>query len=443
MSKTSESSAASSAGPATGPVTERERIITLDVLRGFALFGILMVNMPFFAMPFILVFFDPSLAEGPIGERLAFSLVKLFFEYKFISLFSLLFGIGFVVQLTRATARGGSFIPQYLRRIIILFLIGFIHAIGLWYGDILLMYSIAAVVLLFCASLSSRTLFILAIVSLLIGTVLSFGINGLQYVATEMGVEQAERSYAQAEEVLAGENVPSGFNAIEQAQFDPNNPIWTDAELRAYRDGPLSDALAFRSITYAFALIFAAFGYGWHVLAMFLLGAAMMKSNFFAPEKRHWHRRLALIALPIGLLLEGIVTAAHWMAGHEASLGVMLTLPLHELGSVLLMLGYVGAICLIVHAGLVKWLTTPIAAAGRMALTVYLSMTIITTGIMYWWGLGWFGSFNRVELIGLVIIIYAALVIFSVLWLKAFRFGPLEWLWRVMTYLKLQPIRRA
>lgn len=426
---------------AAGPVREHDRIITLDVLRGVALFGILMVNMPFFAMPFMHIFLDPTLAEGPLSERLAFAFVKVFFEYKFISLFSLLFGIGFVVQLTRMQARGGPFVSVYLRRLGILFLIGLIHAIGLWFGDILLMYSVIGVALLLCASFSPRVLMALAALALVVGMVFGLMMGGLQYLAMAADADRIEQRYASAEEIVAEGDAPSGFAAIKEVQFDPGNPIWIDAERRAFRDGPLGDALAFRAVIYGYAVLFSVFGYGWHVLAMFLLGAALMKLNFFAAAKRHWHMRLACIALPIGLLLEAIAVAAWWHGDFEYSLATVLMTPLHEIGSVLLMLGYVGVVILIVHGGLLAWLTEAIAAAGRMALTVYLGETLLATGIMYWWGLGLFDSFNRVELIGIALLIYTALVVFSVLWLNVFRFGPLEWLWRSLTYLRVQPMR--
>jgi uncharacterized protein len=442
-----ESSHASSAGsgvyPGAGPVTERERIVTLDVLRGFALFGILMVNMPFFSLPFMQGIFDPSLAEGPVSEQAAFLFVKLFFEYKFVSLFSLLFGIGFAVQLSRARARGGPFVGIYLRRIGILFLIGLAHALLLWFGDILLFYSVIALALLLCRNLSPRTLIYLAAGALAVGLFLALLNHGAQQLSVHFAGEQMQQRYAEAQAALDEGRRSSGIKAVSEAQFDPNNPIWQDGELRAFRDGPFADAMTFRLITYAFAVVHTIFGFGWHILAMFLLGAAMMKAGFFRADRRHWHRRLAMIALPIGLIFEAAHAASYAMGGYGFSPGITLTLPLHEIGSVLLMLGYVGVICLIVSSGALKRLTDAIAAAGRMALTVYLSQTIIATGIMYWWGLGWFGSVNRVQMIGLTILIYIALVLLSVLWLRAFCFGPLEWLWRTLTYLKLQPIRRT
>jgi len=426
---------------APAPIAPAQRLQSLDVLRGAALLGIFMVNMPFFAMPFMLAMYDPSLADGALSEQLSHAFVKTFFEYKFISLFSLLFGAGFIMQVSRADAAGGNYLPKYLRRTAALFMIGLIHALLLWYGDILLIYSVTGLLLLLAARQSARTLLILSVVTLAISAALVTGWAAVQYLAIHFqGTEQAE-AHAAAEAAIAAGEAPVGLEALLKAQFDPANPYWQHAELRAYRDGPISDALSFRAVSYAWNLLFTVFGYGWHVLSMFLLGAALMKWNFFSPACRTCHRRCLFVALPIGLLLEGVPAAAILMGADPLSLPMLFLTPLREFSSVLLMLGYVGALCLLVHSHRCTAITRPIAATGRMALSVYLAETIIATSLMYWWGLAWFGSLSRLELIGLVFAIYALLVVASVLWLRAFRFGPMEWLWRSATYLRLQPMR--
>jgi len=424
------------------PLPFHERIIALDVLRGCALFGIFMVNMPFFALPLMQSFHDPALADGPVSERLARAFVSLFFEYKFISLFSLLFGIGFVVQTRRGSSSYASgFTFRYLRRLGILFLIGLVHALGLWFGDILLIYAVTGLILLPLVRCTPKVLTILAAVALSIGTFLGTGFTVLQYAGQQMNRDALARTYEEASAIVAAGEAPAGLSAMTRSQFDPGNPIWQDAETRAFRDGPFADAMAFRATNYAFAVVVALFHYGWHVLAMFLLGAALMKVDFFASHRADWHRRLVFFALPAGLLLEGIVTAHNWSGG-QMTLTTALLLPVHEVGSILTMLGYVGVICLIAARPGASFITRPIATTGRMALTVYLAETIIATAIMYWWGFGRFGSLTRVEMIGLVIAIYACLVAASVVWLRCFRFGPMEWLWRTLTYMRPQPFIR-
>jgi uncharacterized protein len=428
--------------PTTGPVTEAERILTLDVLRGFALFGILMVNMPFFGMPFMRTLTDPELVQAPPLEQAAFLFVKTFFEYKFVSLFSLLFGIGFVVLLTRSGGRGEAFRPSYLRRIGVLAAIGLAHALLLWHGDILLLYAIVALLLLRWRDLPVRTLLRRSAAFLLVATTLGALAFGGQLLAKRAAGERMEAAYAKARGAIAAGEAPDGAEAMLRSEFDPANPIWQHAEQRAFRDGPLANALLFRAACYAMFLVHSLFGFGWHVLAMFLLGAAMMKSGFLLPGWRAWHRRLAFLALPAGLLLEAAHAWSYWAGGYAVSAAVAVTYPLHEIGSVLTMLGYVGVICLAVQGGAPAWLTNPVSAAGRMALTVYLSQTVISTAVMYWWGFGMFGSFSRVEMIGLTIVLYAVLAAASVLWLRAARFGPMEWIWRGLSYRTWQPLMR-
>jgi uncharacterized protein len=115
----------------------------------------------------------------------------------------------------------------------------------------------------------------------------------------------------------------------------------------------------------------------------------------------------------------------------------------HEFGSVAMALGYVGVWSLIVHAGLLQWLTAALAKLGRMALTNYLMQTLVATFVMYWWGLGWFGDVSRPQQIMLVLGIYVSQIILSMIWLSVFRMGPMEWLWRSLSYGRVQPVWKS
>ena len=227
------------------------------------------------------------------------------------------------------------------------------------------------------------------------------------------------------------------------AEFDLTSEAWRDAETAAYKEGPWTDALGFRSFIYLLALGMTVFSYGWRVLAMFFIGASLMKLDFFATERRAWHRRFCLVGLGVGLPLE---LANAWLT-YVATPAERVDLAFagaagHELGSVFVCLGLVGAAALVVAGGGVRPIVTGLACTGRLALSNYLLQTIVATGLMYWWGLGWFGDVSRVQQIGLVVAIFIAQTLASVLWLRMFRIGPLEWIWRSLTYLKRQPFRR-
>ena len=230
--------------------------------------------------------------------------------------------------------------------------------------------------------------------------------------------------------------------AITQAQFDPATDYWRTGERLAYREGPFADAFTFRLVSYAFALIGGLVGYGWHVLAMFLMGAALIKLDFFAAERRHWHRRLCLIGVGLGLAAECASTGLFALYDFELGWWMLAAAALHELGSYTLCLGYVGGMTMLANSGAMRWLTRAMACVGRTALSNYIAQTVIATTLMYWWGLGWFGEVPRPQLIGLVLVIYAGQLVLSTLWLSVFCIGPLEWLWRSLTYLKPQPLLR-
>lgn len=444
------------------PVAERERIAALDVLRGFALFGIFMVNMQFFAMPFMRAMFDPSMADASALEQLSWAFVKVFFEYKFVTLFSLMFGMGLAVQLVRAQRAGRRFRTVYARRLIVLALIGGAHAVLLWFGDILLFYACIGTVLLLCITLSARHLLMLSAATFLIGVLLMTAFSALQVLASTWeqpataardvnqadDAEQSDSLTAPTdEETVAPETAEPtpplrGFDAMRAAQFDPSRDVWVQAETAAFKEGTFLEATLFRAIGYAFALIAGVFGFFWHILAMFFLGAALVKLDFFSPRRKSWHIAMVAIALPIGLGIESFVTWMHYRADFGFGWHMVPGVAMHEFGSVALALGYAGLICLLVSSGVLGALWRGLACVGRMSLTNYLSQTVITTFLMYGWGLGWFGDVPRSQQIVIVFVVFAGQIVFSVLWLRLFSIGPMEWLWRTITYLKLQPIIR-
>jgi uncharacterized protein len=147
-----------------GPIRERDRIIALDALRGFAVLGILFVNMPFFSMPVALAAGAKGLVDAPAMEEMSWAIVEILVKYKFLSLFSLLFGAGLVVQMTRAEAKGRRFVPLHLRRLGVLAAFGLAHALLLWYGDILFRYAVLGLLPLLMRKARPRTLVTVAVV---------------------------------------------------------------------------------------------------------------------------------------------------------------------------------------------------------------------------------------------------------------------------------------
>lgn len=434
------------------PIRPSERLDSLDLIRGVAIFGILMVNMAFFSMPFAHAIFPAGYESWPASDRWTYLLVKVFFEYKFVSTFSVLFGAGLIMQWMRAHNRGAAFGPLHVRRMAMLAVLGAMHGFLLWYGDILLIYACVGSVFFFFRTLTTRTLLIVAACLLAASLVLTTGLTAMQ-VLTESGAASATSSPIESGETaglgdgadhVTGEAIaeapadtpepPRGFHAMIESGFDIKSQEWLDAEIAAYRDGPFSQAMVFRAVSFGFLLLMSLFGFGWHVLALFLIGAALMKSGFFAPQRRPLQGRLAVFGLIVGGALEAGygLTILLWPAAMDWP--DVAGTALHTLGAPVLCLGYVGALAWLASTGVGRVLLAPVRAVGRMALSAYLLSTISVTFIMYHWGLGWFGEVGRFDQAMIALGVYAGLVVLCACWMGVFRFGPFEWLWRTVTY---------
>lgn len=465
-----------------GPVPASERIPALDAARGVALLGILLVNVQLFFLPFghLLEMKPPATT----GDAAAWWFVRVFCEGKFFPLFSMLFGMGLVLQLERAREAGRPFTAAYLRRLILLALFGIAHIILLWAGDILLVYSVAGLVLLLCARFTARTLLTISGVLVLVAVLLTTGAAALGFMAghedapappvaaTSPATTSSPGVGASADTTTppltspaepaptpppnsAAPATPPERDAAEdkfkgpfwQTPFGrlirgfrsgtvgpPNTPLWMETETEALRDGPFHQALLFRLLTYGCFLAFMVFGFGWQVLAMFMLGAALMKLRVFDPSRRAWHRRFVMVGALVGLPM--VTLAAIIPATTDAAWAMMVVGPCMFIGGPLVSLAYLGGVTLLVSSGRAPVVSAWVARTGRAALSVYLGESLIASFLSFHWGLGWFGQVGGLERLALALAIFGALSIAANLWLRAFRMGPMEWLWRKGTYLR-------
>lgn len=454
MQPTEDSASAGRGTTIAQPVQESERIATLDVLRGFAILGILIPNIFFFAIPLTASLDASTLPDEGLASTIAWAFMKIFAEFKFVSLFSLLFGVGMIVQMNRAKAKGAAFAGIYLRRLLLLAGIGLFHALFIWYGDILFAYAVIGFAVFFLRELPARTLMFSGIASLILSLILAASCLGLAALTSGMETNQrtaqveddreAADTQASSSAVADDDRWERFINALSSATGEPGDPNFAEAERVAYGEGPFAATMVMRGVTWLFILVFSALsGFAFRVIGMFLIGAALMKLGFFSDQFASTHRKLLLIALPLGLLLEFTAFGLAAATGFQNALVVTAGEILHQFASIFVCFGYLGAIAVIVRAGVLGWLQTGLAAVGRTALSNYLAQSIIATSIMYWWGLGLFDQFSRAELLGLAAIIFTVQMIVSVLWLKVFRFGPVEWLWRSMTYFRPQPFLRS
>lgn len=448
------------------PIAEKSRIEALDAVRGFALLGIFLVNIQSFAEPLGL-FIDHAPPEGSSTfDAALYYAVKAVAEGKFYPLFSILFGIGLVVQFRRASDAKRSFVPLYLRRLLVLALFGLAHALLLWYGDILFLYAIVGVPLLLMRKLRPKTMLLVSITLISVSTVLWTGFAALGVVAERAATTATAPAESSAPPAAApheaSPDAPQSESNVSQPadeapvapptalrlladgletgeSFDPTSDVRLNADTIAFRDGPYLHAVIMRAVDWATFMMVAVIAMGWHVAAMFLLGAALMKWNVFDPSRRTLQRRLALLGLPLGLTLAAAISIAPAALGDP---GVIVQAFLTFSVGPLVALGYLAAITLLVHSGRARPLVRALANAGRMALSVYLLESIVSSAIFQHWGLALFNETTRPARIVLVFGVYASLVAFATLWLRTFAIGPFEWVWRSLTYLRPQPLLR-
>ncbi len=413
-----------------GPVTQAERIQVIDILRGFAILGILLVSMEFYSNPLqqYLVGYDHRLGyDEPLGlaDRLTVSGIRLAAEAKFYPILAFLFGLGIAIQAKRAEAWGTRFLPLSLRRHLTLFVIGLAHAILLWAGDILVLYAVmGAILLIFFRRRSPRALLVWVGVMFVLSFLSVFYVAGMSFAAEQM--EGTRRTMARP---FGYNNVSVGRPAYQASQVYANGSF---AEVTAQR-------LIDRSLAYRLS-IYSVF----NMLALSLLGLYAGRRGILQNTSGHvtLFRRVLVWGLLLGISSNVFYAIAMEEASRfEPTKWSFLATLVQVLGSPALALSYIAALTLLLQHR--SWLTRlrPLAAVGRMALTNYLLQSLIATTIFYGYGFGLFGQVGPALGLLFTIVIFAAQIPFSVWWLRHFQFGPVEWLWRTLTYLRWQPIR--
>ena len=398
--------------PTAGPITVAERIDSIDVLRGFALCGILLLNVTAFAAPGQVWGIGGDL---PTIDRLVYALLLLLVDAKFFTLFSFLFGLGFSVQMVRAQERGAPFTRLFLRRLAALAVFGVAHIVLLWEGDILLLYACVGVLLLPFRDASPTTL-LRWIVGLLVSV--------LVVVTLLLGASIVARHLpATAGRVAATDQAIVASSTVD----DDGGPAV------GYGAGTVGRVMTYVYSTPVYVTRVPT------VLAMFLLGLYVGRRDIL----RHVddHERLLRGVRTWGLLIGVAVSLA-------VTLTVMFAPPLtavlalfynQAVDGPLQSMGYAAALLLALRSPVVmRWLR-PLAAYGRMALTNYLGQSLLAYLIFTTGGLAGRLTLDRVELIAVGII--CAQVATSMVWLRHFRYGPLEWVWRSMTYGQAPPLR--
>jgi uncharacterized protein len=386
------------------------------MVRGFALFGVLLVNMYGFGAD--------SIAWNLPIDRFAFAITRVLFESKSWTLFSILFGFGFALQLRHRSIGGVSIVPTFFRRLAVLFAIGALHAL-LYDGDILMLYAELGLGLLVVRGLPTRALLLLAV--------------GLMLVFPLFGLAEALDGPAEAKEISS---IGEARAQLERAQDEDVYSTGSFAEVvadnaNAIPADPLEDVDTPES--------------GLAVFAMFLIGFSIGRSGVLddipgnatlIARVRAWGLGFGLAAMAAERILAatgGYAVFRQEQAGPAVQLSGDL---LFTFGITALALGYAATIVLAAQTPRGRTVLTPLAGVGRLALTVYLSQTLIFTTLFYGYGFGQAYRLRPAAVTVWAVLIFAAQVLACQWWMRRFRFGPAEWLWRSLTYLKWQPLRR-
>ena len=451
-----------SGGAATAtimPVDERERVVAVDVLRGVALLGILTMNVVSFGLPFA-CYMDPRVPDavtfqGPFEglNKVAWVINFYVFDTKMMTIFSMLFGAGLALMGERADRRAaeagrvggvvgakGRFAAVYYRRLAFLALFGFLHAYGLWYGDILFSYAVCGLLLYPLRGLRAGWLAAIGIVLIVIGVGLSAGGGaGMTYMES-----QQQRAAAAAALPDATEAQKREAERLTETVKNMNNVGDSSAQVVQMR-GSLQEVLQTNAI-HAFMMqaIMLPLMVFWRCMGLMLLGMALMKRGVLSglASKRAYVWMVGVgygVGLPLTHWAAVDAVATDFRMSRLLLVGWVIAAP----ASILMALGHVGVVMLVVKSGAAKWVTARLGAVGRMALTNYLMQTVICTTTFYGWGFGLFGSLERWQLWGVVLGVWALQLALSRVWLARFKFGPAEWAWRSLTHLEAQPMRRG
>lgn len=428
-------------GKPFAPLKPTDRIQSLDIMRGIVLLGILIMNIN--AMGLMdLAYEDPTIAGGAAGWSLiTWVTASMFFEGTMRALFSLLFGVGMFVLLDRLEKKGAGINASniYFRRLIWLLVFGLIHGyLLLWIGEILYNYALMGFLVFPFRYLSPKKLIGIALFLIVAGTLWNYADYRKNVKLTEQ-VSIAEKNKAEGNELTKEQH-----EALEKwKKIQEDRSPETVAEFNANMRKGYFEVVAFvaplnthfnEHFPYRYDL--------WDVLSMMLLGIALFKKKILSAEKSfRFYGLMALIGYAIGLAINYYETKLILDSGFSF-LGFSKSIITYQLGRVPVAMGHIALIMIFCKLPIMSWLKASLSAVGKMALTNYVMHSVFAMFIFTGVGFGLFGKLHRHELMYVVLAIWIFQLIVSPIWLKYYQFGPLEWIWRNLSYLRKHPLRK-
>ncbi|MBL4580712.1 MAG: DUF418 domain-containing protein [Gammaproteobacteria bacterium] len=421
------------------PIAAKSRIQSLDVLRGFALLGILLMNILVFAFPFA-AYTDPRIDGATEGVNLAvFAVMDVLVEGSMRAIFSMLFGAGMLIFLAKRDIEVDLLRGLFYRRTVLLVFFGLVNAyIFIWPGDILYTYGMAGLLLYFFRDFSAVRLTKYALAIFLFLGIIHISLH-MDARSLRGGVKAVESLPAGTSLSIENEQTLADWDAFLEEQF--LSPELIQLEYKARKSGYIDNVIAYAPFNFMLQTVVLLFSTLWDVLAMMLLGMAFFKWGLLdASRSSRDYWLLAIVGIGLGLPLNYLETATYINSGYEIYWAGGYR-PSYDIGRLSLAVGYIGIIMLISKHALMPWFRRALAAVGQLALSNYLAQSIICNFIFMGFGLGLFGELQRYQAYLVVLAVWVFQIIFSLIWLQFYRFGPAEWLWRSLTYKQLQPLR--
>ena len=400
------------------PTLGEERIDSLDILRGFAILGILIMNIQSFSMPGPAYLNPMAFGDMTGANKWVWILSHIFGDQKFMTIFSILYGAGVVMVTQNAEKKTGKSASLHYRRTFWLLIIGLIHAHLIWYGDILVPYALCAIFIYFFRNVRPTILLVVGVLLIAVHTLLYVGLGSSIAHWPQESINQTMQSWNPGQEKL-------------------------DQEIAAYT-GSFSDQLSVRVKsalfleTFVFLMMFL-----WRAGGLMLVGMALYKWGILTAERsRNFYIKGWMISWVIGMpiVIYGVYKNfdANWALEYAMFIGSQF----NYWGSLGVSFGLICAIMILSKSGSMTWFRERLAGVGRMALTNYLMQSVICTFIFYGIGISLFGQVDRVGQVGIVLLVWIIQLLWSKPWIRKYRFGPAEWMWRSLTYLKRQKMIR-
>lgn len=425
--------------PSFNPIDKKSRIFSLDVLRGIALLGILLMNINGFGLA--AAYNDPTILGGDTGLNLYTWMVSnLLFEGTMRGLFSLLFGVGMYIFLDRLVQKGAGIKAAdiYFRRITWLLVFGLIHAyLLLWVGEILYNYALMGFLVYSFRQMAPKKLILAGIFLFCMGTLWNYHDYQVEKDRSAK-VYQAEIALASGQEL--SKELQEAKDSWEERKSETSPEAmakFTEEMQKEYFS--VMEHLA--PIIYDFNVNDPYKLDLWDVLSMMLIGIALFKLGFLSGEKPSYQYGLmVLIGYPIGIAIN-YYEMQLVLDGQFSPLSFSQSNITYYWGRIFVVMGHIGVIMLFCKYPFFGWLKKSLAAVGKMALTNYMMHSVICMFVFTGVGFGLFGQLERFELLYVVFSIWIFQLLVSPIWLNYFQYGPMEWLWRSLSYQKKQSFK--